>query len=323
MFLDRKMSLSHQITIRKMVPADIPNVRVLIKQVFGDEGDDYLSWYPIVERTRVVIAEYNSDLIGAAVVYHNSLHPYEVVIFIVVAEAYRRQGIGRKLHGAVLQAYPFEKHHLGIQGDYLQENSQESKSAEAFLSAMGYQLVLDCHCVEVNIENFDFTPYLAIPPKFESLRIASLEVLFAAPTKRQEVFDFLVLRYTEEHFWSPPQPKDYPGWKNIVFRGVLPELSLALLEGEHVVGVVTAGISNDDTLDMHWGYISRQYSTDAAVALLKCLFTHQFKAAHDHALYKADMEIDTTDKVISALLNWLPICNEKVWHMLQKSRSDR
>jgi len=317
------MSLSQQIAIRKMAPADIPNVRAIIKQVFGDEGDDYLSWYPIVERTRVVIAEYNSDLIGAAVVYHNSLHPYEVVIFIVVEEAHRRQGIGRKLHDAILQAYPFEKHHLGIQGDCLQENSQESKSAEAFLSAMGYQLVLDCHCVELNIENFDLTRYLAIPPKFESLRIASLEALFAAPTKRQEVFDFLVLRYTEEHFWSPPQPKDYPAWKDIVFRRILPELSFALLKDDRIVGVSTAGTSNNDTLDMHWAYISRQYSKEESVALLKYLLAHQFQVARDRSLYKAELEIDTTDKIISALLDWLPICNDKVWHILQKPRSDR
>ncbi|MEO0373304.1 MAG: GNAT family N-acetyltransferase [Cyanobacteria bacterium P01_A01_bin.17] len=321
--MNREMSIEQQITIRKMTPTDIPNVQMLIKQAFEDEGDDYLSDYPILERTRVVVAEYNNDLIGTAVLYHNSFHPYEVGIFVVVAEPHRRQGIGKKLHDAVLQAYPLEKHHLGIQGDYVQEDSQEKKGAGEFLSALGYQLVLDCHCVEMNIENFDFTPYLAIPSQFSSLRIASLEALFLESTKRQEVFDFLVLRYTEEHFWSPPQPKDHPMWKKIISRGVLPELSFALLEGENVVGVVTAVIFDNDTLDMYWGYISRQYSTDAAVALLKCLLAHQFKAAHAHNLYKADLEIDTTDKVISALLNWLPICNDKVWHMLQKPHSDR
>lgn len=304
-----------------MVPADIPNVQMLIRQAFGDEDDDYLSDNLTSDRVRVVIAEYNSDLIGAAATYHNRLHPYVVGIFIVVAEPYRRQGIGRQLHDAVLQAYPLEKHHLAISGDYVQENIQKDQEAEAFLSAMGYQLVLDCHCVELNIENFDLTHHLAIPSKFESLRITSLEALLTAPTKRQEVFDFLMLRYKEEHFWSPPQPKDYPAWKDIVFRGVLPEVSFALLEDDHVVGVSTAGISNNDTLDMHWAYISRQYSTDEAVALLKCLLTYQFKTARDHVLYKADMEIDTTNKVKSALLNWLPIYKDKVWHMLQKPRT--
>ena len=316
------MSIAKQITTRKMAPTDIPNVQMLIRQAFGDEEDDYLSDNLTSDRIRVVIAEHNSDLIGAAATYYNRLHPYVVGIFIVVSEPYRRQGIGRQLHNAVLQAYPLEKHHIAISGDYVQENSQKDKEAEAFLSAMGYQLVLDCHCVELNIENFNFTRHLAIPSQFESLRITSLEVLFTAPTKRQKVFDFLLLRYMEEHFWSPPQSKDYPAWKDIVFRGVLPELSFALREGDRIVGVSTARISNGDTLDMHWAYISRQYSIDAAVALLKCLLAHQFKAAHAHKLYKADLEIDTTDKVISALLDWLPIYNDKVWHMLQKPRSD-
>lgn len=312
------MFSGQQLTIREMTQADIPNVQTFIKQTFGDEGDFYLSSYPIVSHIPVVLAEHDKNLIGASSVYHNSLHPYWVEVIVAIAEPYRRQGLGRKLHDAALKARPLEKHHIGIKGCYYQGN----KSAEAFLFSMGYRLTLDCHCVELNIENFDFTHHLTIPSQLVShnLLIVSLEELFLAPAKQQEVFDFLVSRYTEEHFWSPPHSKDHPEWQEIVFDGVLPELSFALLEGDRVVGAVTAGITNN-TLDLLWGYISRQYSTDEAVALLKCLYAHQFKAARDRTLYKAEMEIDTTDGISSTLLNWLPICDDKVWRILQKPRT--
>ncbi|WP_017297725.1 GNAT family N-acetyltransferase [Nodosilinea nodulosa] len=302
-----------------MTKADIPNVKAFVSQTFGDEEDFYLSYYPVVSHIPVVIAEHQEKLIGAASVYHNSLHPYWVETTVAVAEPYRRQGLGRKLHEAALKARPLEDNHLGIKGCYYQGNDD----AEAFLLGMGYQLKLDCHCIELNIENFDLISYLAIPSQIASdcLSIASFTDLFLIPTKQQEVFDFLVSRYSEEHCWSPPQPKDHPEWQKIVFDGVLPELSFALLADGQVVGAVTAGITNNGTLDISWGYISRHYSTDEAVSLLKCLFAHQFKAARDRGLYKADMEIDTTDGVSSSLLNWLPICDDKVWRILQKPRT--
>lgn len=313
------MASAQQLTIREMAQADIPNVQTFIKQTFGDEGDFYLSYYPIVSHIPLVIAEHDKKLVGAAAIRHNSLHPHWVEIIVAVAESYRRQGLGRKLYDAALQARPLEKRHIGINGCYYQENH----SAEAFLFAMGYQLTLDCHCLELNIKHFDFSGHLAIPSQMVShnLSIASFEELFLAPAKQQEVFDFLVSRYTEEHFWSPPHPKDHPEWQGIVFDRILPELSFALLEGDRVVGAVTAGMINNDTLNMIWGYISREYATDEAVALLKCLYAHQFKAARDRSVYKGEMEIDTTDGISSTLLNWLPIYDDKVWRILQKPRT--
>jgi hypothetical protein len=53
---------------------------------------------------------------------------------------------------------------------------------------------------------------------------------------------------------------------------------------------------------MMWGYISRQYSIEAAGLLLKTLYAHQFKAARDRGLTKGDIEVDTTDRILSTLL---------------------
>ena len=313
------MFSAQQSTIREMTQADIPNVQAFIKQTFRAKGDSYLSSYPIVSHIPVVIAEHDKNLIGAAAIYHNNLHPYWVQVVVAVAEHYRRQGLGRKLHDAALQARPLEEHHLGIEGDYCQGD----QGAEAFLFAMGYELTLDCHCVELNIKEFDFTKYLDMPSQMASnnLSVASLKELFLVPGKQQDVSDFLVSSYTQEHFWSPPQPSDYHGWHKVVFDRILSELSFALLENDRVVGAVTAGITDNDTLDIIWGYISRQYATDEAVALLECLYAHQFTAARDRNLYKAELEIDTTDRVSSALLNWFPICDDEVWRILQRPQA--
>lgn len=302
--------------IRRMTNADIPDVKTFLQQIYSDERDFYESYYPIKSRIPIVIAEQQGRLIGAAAVYHNSLHPYWVNIMVTVAEDFRKKGLGRKLHEAALQARPLQDYHLGIQGCYYQGN----EAAEAFLFAMGYQLRLDCYCIDLNIENFDFTRHLMLPEK-AGLSIVSFTELFLSSTKQQEVCNFLVSRYSEEHFWSPPQPKDYREWQEIVFDGVRPELSFALIADGKVVGGVSAGVVGNDTLDMIWGYISRQYSTDDAVSLLKCLLAHQFRAASDQGLCKAEVEIDTTDVVYSSLLNWLPSRGQKVWRILQRPRT--
>ncbi|MEM9807441.1 MAG: GNAT family N-acetyltransferase [Cyanobacteria bacterium P01_D01_bin.56] len=302
-----------------MTDADVPNLKSFVNQTLVSDYF-YESSYSLVNRSPIVIAEHQGKLIGAARVYHNSLHPYWVEIVVAVAEEFRRQGLGRKLHEAALQARPLQQHHLGVEGSYDFGN----EAAEAFLKALGYQLSLDCHCFELSLEGVDFRSYLAPPSQVTSdgFNIKSLRDLFLNPTKRQEVFDFLVSRYTEEHFWSPPHPKNHPEWKKVVSdKGILPELSFALLANGQVVGATTAGITGDDTLDMIWAYVSRQYPTDEAILLLKCLLAHQFEAALDRGLSKAEGEIDTTDRVSCSLLNWLPIGNDKVWRILQAPRT--
>ena len=189
---------------------------------------------------------------------------------------------------------------------------------------MGYQLSLDCHCFELSLEGFNVSHELVPPSQVtsNSFKITSFKDLFLTPTKQQEVFDFLVSRYTEEHFWSPPHPKAHPEWQKVISnKGILPELSFALLANGQVVGATAAGVTGDDSFDMMWAYISRQYSTDEAILLFKCLLAHQFKAALDRRLSKAEGEIDTTNMVYCSLLNWLPICNDKVWHILQAPRT--
>jgi GNAT superfamily N-acetyltransferase len=314
-------------TIRSITKDDIPRVKQFVNQVFKVEGDCYEDWYENwvenwgKKRVPVVlVAEWQKNLVGVAVVHDNVFHPCWFNIMVGVHPNFRRQGLGTKLHQALLHASPFQPHHHGTNGAYYKGND----NAKSFLFALDYQHTLDCHCVELDIQNFDCSHHLTLPlqPKLTPLKIVSFIDLFIDPSMQWQVSNFLVSRYIEEHFWSPPQPSEHPVWKDVPLKDTLAELSFALLANDVVVGAVTAGIRENDTLDMKWGYISQQYSIETAGLLLKSLYAYQFKAARARGLNKADSEVDTTDLVYSSLLNWLPICNEKVWRILQRPRKD-
>jgi GNAT superfamily N-acetyltransferase len=316
------MSSVDRVTIRSITKEDIPHVKQFVNQVFQVDGDCYENWVENWGNERfpaVLVAEGQENLVGVAVIHYNAFHPHWVGLMVGVHPNFRRQGLGRWLHEALLQTSPLQPHHLGTKGSYYKGND----NAESFLFALGYQHTLDCHCIELDIQNFDFSHHLTplSLSEFNHLKIVSFTDLFTNPKMPQQVSDFLACRYCEEHFWSPPQLPDHPVWEDVPLEGVLPKLSFALVTDDRVVGAATAGIRGNDTLDMMWGYISRQYSIETARLLLKGLYAHQFKAARDHGLYKADMEIDTTDGVSSSLLNWLPICDDKVWRILQKPRT--
>ncbi len=316
-----------QAAICSLTKADIPEVKKFVNQIFRSDGDCYeISWYEgWIERWGneripvVLMAKWQEQLIGVAVVHNNTFHPHWIDIMVSVHQNFRRQGLGKRLHEALLQSSPFQPHHSGTDGSYYKGNDE----AESFLFSMGYQHILDCHCLELNIENSDFSRWLTLPlkPELHHLKIVSCADLFTMPAMQQKVFDFLVSRYGEEHFWSPPQPSDHPDWQEIVFDGVLPELSFALVADDVVVGAATARATGDDTLDMIWGYVDRQYSIDTARSLLQSLYAHQFKAARDRGLTKAGIEVDTTDLVLSSLLDWFPTCDDQVWRVLQKPRT--
>lgn len=320
------MSSVDQLTIRSITKEDISYVKQFVSRVFKVDDDCYEDWYEKwVENwgnervPTILVAQVQENLAGVAVVHYNAFHPHWVEVMVGVYPSFQRQGLGRRLHEALLQASPLQPHHLGTTGAYYKGND----NAESFLFALGYQHTLDCHCVEIDIQGFDLTDYLTLPsrPEVNHLKIVSFTDLFTHPEMPQQVSDFLRSQYIEEHFWSPPQSLDHPVWKGVPLEEVLPELSFALITDDRLVGAATANIRSNDTLDIMWGYISRQYSIETAGLLLKSLYAHQFKAARDLGLCKADVEIDTTDRVSSSLLNWLPICDDKVWCIFQKPRT--
>ncbi|MBW4472576.1 MAG: GNAT family N-acetyltransferase [Stenomitos rutilans HA7619-LM2] len=320
------MSSVDQFTLRSITQDEIPRVKQFVKQVFQVDRDGYEDWYENwVEQwgservPTVLVAERQVNLVGVAVSHYNAFHPHWVEVMVGVHPNFRRQGLGRWLHQALLQASSLQPHHLGTNGSYYRGNDH----AEAFLFALGYQHTLDCHCLELDLQGFDFSHHLTLPslPECNHLKLVSFTDLFTHAEMPQHVSHFLAYRYGEEHFWSPPQPLEHPVWKDFPLKGVLPALSFGLLTDDRIVGAATACIQGNDTLDMMWGYISRQYSIETAGLLLQTLYAHQFKAARARGLTRGDIEVDTTDLVIFSLFHWFPIEKATVWRILQKPRT--
>jgi GNAT superfamily N-acetyltransferase len=306
-----------QFTLRLMVEADIPKVSNLMRESFGDESEFYLSYYPVTTHIPVVVAEQASSLVGVGVTYLKDFHPQWAVVMVAVNKDFRQQGVGRLLHEAAIKARAFPDNVIGTHM-YCYEGEDE---AEAFIRAMGYGLRINCHILELDLTKCQSSPHLA--RKFGHLEIVPFTKLIESSETKQQIFDFLVTRYSEEHVWSPPQPKDHPDWEETVFDGLVPELSFALFDGKTIIAASSVIDDNPAILDLCWQYVSRDYSADVAVMLLQHLLAHQFAAALNAGLTKAAAEMDvsvvadgTSD--YSALLEWLPIQEDKIWQIFQK-----
>jgi GNAT superfamily N-acetyltransferase len=305
-------------TLRLMIEADIPSIVKLMGESFGDESEFYLSYYPVTTRIPVVVAEQGSSLSGVGVTYLNDFHPHWAVVMVAVNKDFRQRGLGKQLHNAAIKARAFPDNVIGTQM-YCYKGEDE---AEAFIKAMGYKLRINCHILELDLTKRKPSPRLA--RTYGHLEIVPFTKLLESSETRQQIFDFLVTRYSEEHVWSPPQPKDHPDWEETVFDGLVPELSFALLDGKTIIAASSVIGDNPAVLDLGWQYVSRDYSDDVAVMLLQHLLAHQFAVALNAGLTKAAAEMDVSvvadgTSNYSALLEWLPIRENKIWQIFQKS----
>jgi GNAT superfamily N-acetyltransferase len=306
-----------QFTIRRMVEEDSSRVSQLVRECFPEESDFYLDYYPTISRFPVVIAEQASSLLGAGATYLNSLHPHWLKIMVVVDKNFRGRGIGRQLHDEAINARVLPTSIIGTQIHCYKGETE----AEGFVRAMGYKLRINCHILELDLTKRKLSPRLA--RKYGHLEIVPFTTLLEASETKQQLFDFLVTRYTQEHIWSPPQPKDHPDWEEIVFDGLVPKLSFALLDGKTIVAASSVVDDDPNVLEMCWQYASRDYSDEVAVLFLQHLLAHQFAAALEAGLTKAAAEMDvsvmadgTSD--YSALLEWLPVERDRIWQIFQK-----
>lgn len=306
-----------QFTIRRMIEDDSPRVVQLVRDCFPEDSDFYLDYYPIAPRFPVVIAEQSSSLLGVGVTYLNSLHPHWLKIMVAVDKNFRGQGIGKQLHDAAIKARDLSASIIGTQIHcYKGENE-----AEAFIKAMGYELRVNCHILELDLTKRKLSPRLA--RKFGHLEMMPFTKLLESSEMKQHLFDFLVNRYSEEHVWSPPQPKDHSDWEETVFDSLVPELSFALLDGQTIIAASSVVDDDSTLLNLGWQYVSREYADKVAVLFLKHLLAHQFATALESGLTGAELEMDisvvadgTSDH--SALLEWLPIERDRIWQIFQK-----
>jgi GNAT superfamily N-acetyltransferase len=177
------MSSVDQVTLRSIIKEDIPRVKQFVNQLFKVDGDCYEDWYEKwVENwgnesiPTVLVAQLQENLAGVAVIHNNTFHPHWVDVMVGVHPNFRRQGLGRQLHEALLQASPLQPHHFGTTGAYYKGND----NAESFLRSLGYQHTLDCHCIELDIQGFDFTHHLTLPsrPEFNHLKLVVCQFYF-------------------------------------------------------------------------------------------------------------------------------------------------
>jgi GNAT superfamily N-acetyltransferase len=306
-----------QVTLRRMIEEDIPRITQLVRECFPEDSDFYPDYYPIDTYFPTFVAEKVSSLIGVGATYFNDFHPHWLKVMVAVDKNFRRQGIGKQLHDEAVKARVFPDNVIGTQM-YCYKGEDE---AEAFIRALGYSLRINCHILELDLTKRKLSPRLT--RKYGQLEIVPFTKLLESSDMKQQIFDFLVTRYSEEHAWSPPQPKDHPDWEETVFDGLVPELSFALLDEKEIVAASSVVDDNPKILDMCWQYVSRAYSDDVAVLFLKHLLAHQFAKALESGLTKAELEMDVSvvadgTNNYSALLEWLPIQEDKIWQIFQK-----
>jgi hypothetical protein len=167
----------------------------------------------------------------------------------------------------------------------------------------------------LDLTPFDQRPEL--PLGFEHLKLAPFAELFAAGLE-QQLFDFLLGRYIENHYWSPPVPKEHPAW-SFVLEELRPELSFALLDDKKIVAASSVLDENINVLDMCWYYSSLEYGQDKVQTLLKYLLAHQFREARKLGLTQANLELDSIDRDKQGVLEWLPVQKQRVWKIFQKA----
>lgn len=265
----------------------------------------------LAEQT-VLAAHDGPELLGFATVSHNAIHPQWTRPFVLVAAEHRRHGIGTALHEALWERLRYSEE-AGLQFGC----SQTDSDTQAFLQALGYPLRLESHtlCFEITPEHFQPALASASALTEAGLTLASFRTL--API-RHKLLSFLVGRYRAEHVWSPPIDASNPLWKEVVFDDLNPDLSFALMQGDHIVAAVTAE-SSGGVLGIMWAYTD-EGNLAARTAWLRYVIAHQLDAAYQQGLREGDIEIDSTDEVLSALREEFPVLESDVWQIYQKPK---
>jgi GNAT superfamily N-acetyltransferase len=299
------------IHIRPMTKSDVLETRHLMQLARVIDTDFHLEDYPAASHFPTLVAEVNQTIVGVAAKYHHSVHPQWPVLMVVVHPEYRRQGIGKKLHEETLKIKPPDYDIHGWQTACYEEEAE----VKAFIKALHYQLRLTCHLIGLDLTKQKPSPRLA--RRYGHFEIVPFTKLLESTAMKQQLYDFLLTRYTEEHFWSPPMPKEHPDWQEIVFDNLRPELSFALMDGERIVAASNTLNETPDVLDICWFYSTLEYGQEAAVFFQKHLLACMFAEAKKVGLTNAALELDSTDRDKQGLLEWLPVTKNQYWQIFQ------
>jgi len=270
---------------------DVDSAVALLSTAFPDDND--LFFY--AREDKFYIAKDGAGVVGVAYPYFNYLHDKYLKVFIAVLPSYRRQGVGKRLHELLLKEYSRGGVFLGFEG-FCKDQQEESKK---FLNSISYKWLLDTYVVTLLFDQKRKFKYYKEP--------IPISGLIENDERSKSIRDFLRARYIEFHSWSPVAELDSAVWSEIVFDDVSPEFSVALLDGDEVLGVSTASVSQGG-LEIVWCY-ARHSALLKQAETLKALLGKQFELAVSAGLAVGNMEIDSNYVELVGLLDWLPIRN--------------
>lgn len=243
----------------------------------------------------------NDHFVGAAGLRYSELHFRMPAIYIVVSPGYRKKGIGSELHKNLIKLFPLKSNEIGFAG-----NSYDvQKVAISFMSKMGYDHLLDCHCLTIDLD------------KFQSEKLEYEVSFFSDFSAKHDSIDnvtkFLTERYIEEHFWNPPHAIDHEIWDDYKSEDIS-KTSVLIMKDERILGVSEAHDDfkpfDDSQFAIGWAYADKHFDE---VTILKNLYSTQFELAKDLGTREAYMEIDSTESTAEEILKWLPIKGQQIY----------
>lgn len=284
-------------TISQATESDLSAIAELFKACFGADA----KMYPATNPVGFSVARIEDEIVAAGKLFRNSLHGTVPIMVIGVAEAHRRQGIGRKLHQTLLADKPVAP--LGIDGCCFDVDS----TAISFMSSLGYKLYLDCFIPVVDLQaGF---PEITIPAE---IKIVTLAQALARGVERAVIEKYLVTKYFHSHSWSPPTlPISDPHWSETSLGRAEGEFSAVALNGSDIVGASTGWIAGT-MLEIAWYYAEGE-SVDEEAVLLKALMALQYQKALDKGALTAAFESDSTERTSSRIAEGLTIRQSETW----------
>lgn len=285
--------------------SDLIQIASLFLTSFGDSAP----MYPVRKPSNFVVAKEGDSLIGSGAIFKSSLHGQVPRVAIAVAPTSRRQGLGSKLHQAILDLKPEAP--LGIDGCCYSTDS----TALEFMKSLGYISYLDCW-----IPIIDLTAGLANVESPADLKIETLQQAYDNGIDHKDVLNFLVTKYIDSHHWSPVTIEaSSPDWEEIAFEAVDPMMSTIILDENKIVGVSTGWLEKD-ILQIKWPF-AEATAKFSEYSALKSLLDLQFKLALGKNATKATLECDSTEKSMSRLPEDVKVLEFETWCRLRYKSS--
>jgi GNAT superfamily N-acetyltransferase len=250
--------------------------------------------------THTIVAQDVGNLVGFASIYQNSLHyhPHDFRVVVVVAEDYRRQGLGTRLHEAVIE-------HLPVEIARLRGMTLETSPAGAFLEKLGYQKLLRSFGPELDVSKVEVSKYQSLLMRLEQSgyifkTLADLD----KESISSDIISLCLEAYADTHAHSPPTLT--ANWDEIFLEdSYIDEAFFVVLKQGQPVGFSSLQAGNHSTqMESMWDGVAR-CERALAFPLRLALKLHEVDYAHKHGVEVLVWEVDDADFVGIQLMQYL------------------